>query len=155
MPFSGSFQSSAPFRADRCTSLHCPRGNDASRETRPVNSVAASPVERNADLQDSPAQCEVPTLREETGQEMLDHMKWTADTVRTSLGEIETGRANPAMIEKIIHSAFPAGFVRRAPHVDSALSLLGIEREVRLAENVNERSFIRRRTWLKLQARKS
>jgi len=155
MLFSGLFQSSAPFRADRCTSLHCPRRNDASREPHPVNSMATSPVERNADLQHSPAQCEVPTMREEIRQEMFDHIKRTVDTVKTSLGEIETGRANPAMIEDVMHLTFSAGFVSCAPHVDSALSLLGIEREVRLAENVNERSFIRRRTWLKLQVRKS
>ena len=41
-------------------------------------------------------------MREEIRQEMLDHMKRTVDVVKTSLGKIQTGRANPAMVEDVI-----------------------------------------------------
>src|SRR5512137_678526 len=41
-------------------------------------------------------------MTEDVRQEMLDHMKRTVDVVKTSLGKIQTGRANPAMVEDVI-----------------------------------------------------
>jgi ribosome recycling factor len=41
-------------------------------------------------------------MAEEVRQEMLAHMKRTVEVLKTSLGKIQTGRANPAMVEDVV-----------------------------------------------------
>ncbi|MCX6095399.1 MAG: ribosome recycling factor [Candidatus Bipolaricaulota bacterium] len=41
-------------------------------------------------------------MAEEVRQEMLAHMKRTIEVLKTSLGKIQTGRANPAMVEDVV-----------------------------------------------------
>lgn len=41
-------------------------------------------------------------MLEEVWQEMHDHMKRTVEVVKTSLAKVQTGRANPAMVEDVI-----------------------------------------------------
>jgi ribosome recycling factor len=53
-------------------------------------------------LQYNPPLCEVFSMAEEVRQEMLAHMKRTIEVLKTSLGKIQTGRANPAMVEDVV-----------------------------------------------------
>ena len=41
-------------------------------------------------------------MLDEVRQEMLDHMKRTIEVLKTGLGKVQTGRANPAMVEDIL-----------------------------------------------------
>lgn len=47
-------------------------------------------------------------MPEKVRQEMLDHMKRTLDVFRTNLGKVQTGRANPAMVEDVIVNYYGA-----------------------------------------------
>ena len=41
-------------------------------------------------------------MLDEVRQEMLDHMKRTIEVLKTGLGKVQTGRANPAMVEDVL-----------------------------------------------------
>ena len=41
-------------------------------------------------------------MPEQTMREMRDHMNRTVDVLKTNLAKVQTGRANPAMVEDVI-----------------------------------------------------
>jgi len=45
---------------------------------------------------------EVPDMPDEIRREMLDHMKSSIDVLRSNLVKVQTGRANPAMVEDVV-----------------------------------------------------
>ena len=46
--------------------------------------------------------CEVLAMLDEVRQEMFEHMKRTVEVLKVGLTKIQTGRANPAMVEDVV-----------------------------------------------------